>query len=247
MEAAQAALLSRPEPNALFDDVPSLVSTARALKGLEIGFVDHLYRTQAFSLWYNPSLKLYSKPGERQREFIIRCQQAAREARDAEVDALAQRYNAQITRQQTRLYKQQRDLIENETEATALNREKWVTIGETVVGALLGSRRTRVISTTMTKQRLADQARLDVVEGRQTVDSLRKQIGELQTQSQRAAEAITGRWTATLSDLQEVKVTPRKADIAVHLVALAWLPVWEVTYTDLAGQIRSERVEAWRG
>jgi len=247
VDVAPGALLSRPEPGALFDDAPPLVSTARALKSLESGFIEHLYRTQAFSLWYNPMLKLYSKPAERQREFIIRCQQAAREARDAEVDALAQRYNAQIARLQARLYKQQRTLIENETAATALNREKWVTIGETVVGALLGSRRTRVISTTMTKQRLADQARLDVVEGRQTVESLRKQIGDLQTQSQRAAEAITARWTATLDDIQEVKITPRKTDVGVRLVALAWLPVWEVTYTDLAGQIRSERVEAWRG
>ncbi len=247
LETAQTALLNRPEPGALFADVPPIVSTPRALKTLESSFGDHLYRTQGFSLWYNPALKLYSKPTERQRDFIIRCQQAAREARDAEVDALAQKYNAQITRYQTKLYKQQRDLIENETEASALNREKWVTIGETVVGALLGSRRTRVISTTMTKQRLADQAKLDVVEGRQTVESLRKQINDLQAQGQRAAEAITSHWTATLNDIQEVKVTPRKTDVAVRLVALAWLPVWEITYTDLAGQIRSERVEAWRG
>ncbi|MFZ1403493.1 MAG: hypothetical protein WAW03_10435 [Anaerolineae bacterium] len=247
VNAAQASLLNRPEPDALFADVPPLVSTARALKSLESSFADHLYRSQSFNLWYNPSLKLYSKAGERQREFIIRCQQAAREARDAEVDVLAQKYNAQIARQQTKLYKQQRDLIENETEATALNREKWVTIGETMVGALLGSRRTRVISTTMTKQRLTDQARLDVVEGRQTMDSLRQQISDLQAQSQRAAEAITSRWSAMLDDVREVKVMPRKTDVAVRLVALAWLPVWEITYTDLAGQIRSERVEAWRG
>ncbi|MGB4978397.1 MAG: hypothetical protein WBR35_16820, partial [Anaerolineae bacterium] len=247
VNAAQASLLNRPEPDALFADVPPLVSTARALRSLESSFADHLYRSQSFNLWYNPSLKLYSKAGERQREFIIRCQQAAREARDAEVDVLAQKYNAQIARQQTKLYKQQRDLIENETEATALNREKWVTIGETMVGALLGSRRTRVISTTMTKQRLTDQARLDVVEGRQTMDSLRQQISDLQAQSQRAAEAITSRWSAMLDDVREVKVMPRKTDVAVRLVALAWLPVWEVTYTDLAGQMRSERVEAWRG
>ena len=247
VDAAAASLLSRPEPDALFADVPPVVSTARALKSLESSFNDHLYRTQTFSLWHNPTLKLYAQAGERQRDFIIRCQQAAREARDAEVDTLAQKYNAQIARLQARLHKQQRDLIENETEAAALNREKWVTIGETVVGALLGSRRTRVISTTMTKQRLTDQARLDVVEGRQSVDSLRQQISDLQAQSQRAAEAITSRWSAALDDVQEVKVMPRKTDVAVRLVALAWLPAWEVTYTDLAGQMRSERVEAWRG
>ncbi len=237
------ALLAQPEPGASFIVPPPAVSSVRAFKSLQSAFTDHLYRSQFLSLWYNPSLKRFGKPDERRRDFMVRCQQTAREARDAEVDALAQKYNAQITRLHARLTKEERTLIENETEASALNREKWVTIGETVMGALLGSRRTRVISTTMTKQRLANQARLDVIEGQQTVTSIRRQIAALQAQSEREAQAIANRWTAALEDLQEIRLTPRKADVAVRLVALAWLPVWQV---GAPGQAQGQRFAAWQ-
>ena len=110
-----------------------------------------------------------------------------------------------------------------------------------MVGALLGSRRTRVISTTMTKQRLTDQARLDVVEGRQTMDSLRQQISDLQAQSQRAAEAITSRWSAMLDDVREVKVMPRNTELAARQGARACPPVWELKEPDWPAQTRRAR------
>ncbi|MGZ8490512.1 MAG: alcohol dehydrogenase catalytic domain-containing protein, partial [Candidatus Binatia bacterium] len=49
------------------------------------GFADYLYRSEVFKLPYNRTLKLYAQAGELEREFSVRCQEAAREARDKAV------------------------------------------------------------------------------------------------------------------------------------------------------------------
>ncbi len=69
------------EPDASFvADLPDAVTNVKAFKALAADLADELYRSQSFTLAYNPTLKLYAQPGESERDFSIRCQQAAREA-----------------------------------------------------------------------------------------------------------------------------------------------------------------------
>ena len=56
---------------------------------------------------------------------------------------------------------------------------------------------------------------------------------------------VTQQWTAATEAVQQVKVAPRKTDIDVQLVALAWAPTWEVTYDDARGRSGTESVPAY--
>ena len=68
------------EPDASFvADLPDAVTNVKAFKALAADLADELYRSQSFTLAYNPTLKLFAQPGESERDFTIRCQQAARE------------------------------------------------------------------------------------------------------------------------------------------------------------------------
>jgi hypothetical protein len=234
-----------PEPGALFLPVPPAISTARALERLADDLADHLYHTARVTRWYNATLKLYSQPSETARDFRIRCEQVARTARDDQVDQLRLKYRPRLARIQSRLQRAQDNRDQDEAEAAARGRETWASIGESLAILLFGARRMRVASVPLAKQRLAEQARLDVAEGERIVASLEQEIADLQADFQREAEAITARWVHLLDDQQEVAVTPRRSDVIIHAVAVAWLPGWELAASGASGAGSHTRVEAW--
>ena len=60
------------------------------------------------------------------------------------------------------------------------------------------------------------------------------------------AEAITQEWADTLDDIEIYPVKPRRVDVQVDLVALAWLPYWEIGYRSASGRLTHDRVPAWK-
>ena len=61
------------------------------------------------------------------------------------------------------------------------------------------------------------------------------------------ADALTEQWTSAAADIQTTKIAPKKTDIDVQMVALAWTPNWEVTYEDSRGRSRTDAVPAYPG
>jgi hypothetical protein len=60
------------------------------------------------------------------------------------------------------------------------------------------------------------------------------------------ADALTEQWTSAAADIQKTKIAPKKTDIDVQMVALAWTPTWEVTYEDSRGRSRTDAVPAYQ-
>lgn len=82
LDLRPGALVNRPEPEASFDEVPESINEARDLKALRRDLADHLYRTSVVKLLYSLVLRAYFRPNELERDFRMRLQQVAREARD---------------------------------------------------------------------------------------------------------------------------------------------------------------------
>jgi len=61
---------------------------------------------------------------------------------------------------------------------------------------------------------------------------LEEDIAELEAELQAAVKEISRRWADLLDDLTTEELHPRRSDIEVRLVALAWLPSWLVMYKD---------------
>ncbi len=234
-----------PEPGGLFMPVPAAIGTVRAIQSLMNDLTDHLYQTARVTRWHNAALKLYSQPGETARDFRIRSEQVAREARDAQVDQLRIKYRPRLARIEDRLQRAQHNLAQDEAEAAARGRETWASLGESLAIILFGARRMRVASVPLAKQRLAEQARMDVAEGNQLVTGLEQDIVDLRADFQREAEAITARWVRLLDEQEELAVTPRRSDVIVQSVVVAWLPGWEWLFTAADGAAQQARSEAW--
>ena len=88
------------------------------------------------------------------------------------------------------------------------------------------------MSTIARKNRLADQAKLEIEETEQEIADLEAEIADLEEELQAAVQEITRRWTDALDELVTEEIHPRRTDVDVRLAALAWLPSWLITYHD---------------
>jgi len=215
-----------------FAPVPESANSERELKDIARGLSDWLYHNSQLTLTVHPELDIFQEPGERERSFKMRLRQAARERRDTEVDKLSQKYVTRIERLEARLRKHERNLVSDKAEYDARKRETRLTMGETMLSFLMGRRRTRTVSAIATKQRLADRAKLEIEETRDEIAELETEIAELEAELEAAAQEITQKWADLLDDLTTEAVHPRRTDVDVRLVALAWLPSWRITYHD---------------
>ncbi len=251
VELKERDLETQPPSDALFaGGIPASISAARGLSKMSSDLTDHLYRNQAFTLLYNPALKLYAKPGENERDFRARCQQVARETRDQLVDDIRKKYDVKLQRLADRKAKEEGQLSEDKAQLTGRVGEEILSGLDSVAGlfGLFGSRRRKSVSSlskVATKRRITAQAQANIDESKAEIGRIEKDLATLQSDMEAEMSEATQEWTQSAEQVEEVKVAPRKSDVDVHLVALAWTPSWEVSYQDGRGLARTDTVPAY--
>jgi len=213
-----------------FAPAPEQANSPRELKRIGKDLSDWLYYNRRLTLLAHPELGVVQQPGERERLFKIRLRQAARERRDEEVDALTEKYESRLDRLEAKRRKKERELAIDEEEYEARKREELIGAGETVLGVLMGRRRS--VSRVATRRRMTSKAKLEVEETREEIADLQEEIAELEAELKEEVEEITHRWEKVMDELTTQEVKPRRTDVNVRLVALAWRPSWLVIYRD---------------
>jgi hypothetical protein len=224
------------EQGPFFAPAPEQANSARKLNTFAKDLAEWLYYNNRLSLTVHAELGLHQNPGERERDFKIRLQQSAREARDAEVDKVENQYATQLGRLRDKLEKKRRELIAGEAEYEARKQHEWIGIGESVLGFFLGRRSTRALSSAASRRRLTAQARVELEEGQAEVTELEKEVGEMEDELKARMDEITLKWANLLDDLTREEIAPRRSDVNVQMVALAWLPSWVIRYSDSSGE-----------
>lgn len=233
-----------PEPEALFEDLPETLNESPEFTALKKDLDDYLYRNKQVTLLYSKALDVYSRPDESERDFRSRVQQLAREQRDREVDKVSDRYEKRLDQLEDRVRRAEGTLATKKATADARSRETVVSIGESLLGAFLGRRSTRIGSRVLTKQRQTTTARLAVERAEQEVEDLRDEMKDIQKELEDDVKSIRERWENPADDLDHYDVTPRRTDVDIRAVTLIWLPLWAITYEG-AGGLRVERVRAY--
>jgi len=195
-------------------------------------FSEYLYRNVRLTIWHNRPLKLYGRVGESRRDFRVRCEKEARARRDAEADKARAAVEKKMKRLQERLRREKRELAEDQAELEARKREELLSWGESALNLLTGRRPSYMISSVSRKRRLARQAEADVEESLEAIKDLEEQLEDLAAEWEEQAEAINARWAATLEEIEQVEVAPRRRDVVVDFCGLAWVPMWEVETED---------------
>ncbi|MEZ4610291.1 MAG: hypothetical protein R2838_08620 [Caldilineaceae bacterium] len=122
-----------------FAPVPEELNDARKLKTVANDLSDWLYYNSTFALTVHTELDEYWHPGESERDFKARLQQAARERRDADVDKLSAKFERDIDKLRDKLAKAERSLAEDKAKWENCRLEEFVSAGESVMGYFLGA------------------------------------------------------------------------------------------------------------
>ena len=217
---------------AQFSELPPAASQAKNYAAWNKDFTGWLYGTQVINLFQSPSLKLVSQPGEDERDFRIRAGQVAREKRDELVEALRKKYAPKIATLQERLRKAQAAVEKQQEQARQAKMQTALSFGATLLGAFTGRKTfsSGTISRATGAARRAGRAieeSGDVSRANDTVESVQQQLTDLQAQFESESNALAEKVDPLTEVLETVTVKPRKTDIQVQLVTLAWAPYWQ--------------------
>ncbi|MCB0236114.1 MAG: hypothetical protein KDG58_18155, partial [Anaerolineae bacterium] len=80
----------------------------------------------------------------------------------------------------------------------------------------------------------------DVEESQDQIATYQQDIKDLEKELEDATAEITQRWETAVDDIQTYEVKPRRTDVDVDRVALAWTPFWQVTVAEPGGDSRVE-------
>ncbi len=232
LQEATPELESQPEAGASFAELPGELTRPKTFASLSTSLRDHLYRNQRLTLWKCAALKQASQPGESESDFRVRLSQRGREARDAAVEKLRQKYAPKIASLQERIRKAEARVEREKAQATQHTLSTVVSMGSSSLGAMFGRKLmsstnlTRAASSMRSAGR-AMQQRQDVAQANESVEAVQQQLADLDAQFQAETDKVQSGFDVDALALEEIAIRPKKSDITVSQVSLVWQP-WTV-------------------
>jgi hypothetical protein len=218
-------LATTPPSGATFEAPPAAAVDPKRYAGWSRDLVDWIVRARPLRVFSASALKLTSTPGETERDFRVRVQLAAREARDAQVEKLRSKYATKIARATDKVRKSEEVVGREEQQVTQQRLQTAVSVGATIFGALLG----RKMVTTSTLGRATTAARGvsrsmketgDVAQAQERLALARQELAALQQAIESEAATVSG---TTGPEIETVDIKPKRGGVDVRLVALAWI------------------------
>ncbi|MEW6720871.1 MAG: ATP-binding protein, partial [Thermodesulfobacteriota bacterium] len=233
MELADVDLEKFPHaPDASFGEPPADAASAKSYPAWGNAFKEWIYRNRKLDLLKSPGTGLLSGPGETEREFRIRLQQAAREKRDGQVERLRQKYAPKIAALEDRIRRAGQAVEREKAEAGQQKIQTAISFGAAVLTALTGRKKLsqsalgRAATTARGAGRTLKEAQ-DVARAEENVQALQRQLEELKSLMEQEAAEVSAGADPVSEALEKCEVRPKKADISVSLVSLAWFPYWK--------------------
>jgi DNA repair exonuclease SbcCD ATPase subunit len=202
------------------------------MRSLKSDFEDWVYRNVEVIVRANEILKIYAGPEVSQSEFRRMCAEAARDTRDAEIDKVEDSYEKKLDRIEERLHREERELKEDEADLTQRRLEEYGTHAENVFSLFI--KRSRRMSTSLTKRRMTEKAKADVEESEDAIEEFKEQIADLEKELNEAIKEVQAKWAEIADDMEEIPVHPYKKDILIDLFGVAWFPYHLVEVDDRA-------------
>jgi hypothetical protein len=222
--------LSKTAPDgATFGPLPAAAAKPKNYATWKKDFAQWIAQSQSIELFKSARAKLVSAPEESEREFRIRLQSDAREARDAALARVREKYASKMVTLQDRIRRAEHTVQVQSQQATGAKMGAAVSIGATIFGALLG----RKVVSTGTLGRATTAARgmgriskeaQDVARATENVAALTTQLGELETAMAADLQSVSADWDLSNEPFERVLVKPKRGGVSVQLVALVWVP-----------------------
>jgi hypothetical protein len=223
-----ASLLRSASDAASLDPVPAPALQPRNYPAWEKAFGRWLAQAETLELFRHRDLKLTSRPGESERDFRIRVNDASRAARDEAVDAVRRKYAAKQAQLADRLRRAEAAVDRETGQASQAKVQTMLSVGATVLGALLG--RKTISASTLGRATTAARGvgrsmkeSEDIKRADESAEAVRSQIKDLDAEVLAETKQIAARYEGD-PEIEHLALTPRRGQVNVRFVALGWMP-----------------------
>ncbi len=218
-----------PEAGAGFGFLPGELSRAKNYGDWAKALKNYLYRERTLRVWACPTLKQSSRPMETERDFRLRLTQTSREKRDQGVETLRTQYAPKLEAIQEKIRRANERLEREQAQASRSSWDATIAMGGSVLGALLGRKSVSKadVSHAATAAKAATRAaqqRGGASQAAGTLESLRQEYTELQSEFQEKIAKLDTALRPESLVFEPLPIRPKKTDITVERVVLAWVP-----------------------
>lgn len=242
--ALDPSLLERgPRHGATFGTLPPSATNAKSYAAWSKLLPKWIVANEQVTLFKSAAFKATSQTGESERDFRIRLQVLAHEARDAKIEDLRGKYATKLSALQERIRRAEQAVQREQQQATQAKMDTAISVGGAILGAIFGRGKVGVgtlskVGTAARGAGRASQQAGDVARAVESVEALRGQLAELESKLQLEVDALGAAYDAQQESLESVVVKARSSDVHVQLVALLWVPYIK----DTTGMVTA----AWR-
>ncbi len=220
-----------PAAGARFGTIDAPLNDSKLMTALQKDFTDWIFRNAEVTARANAKLKVFGGPDVSQAEFMKACSDAARDGRDTELEKKTTAIDKKIKSIEDKLFREERELQQDEEDLRNRNIETGLSGAEAVAG-LFGLGRKKSLSTSVSKYRMAQNAKEDVRESEDAIAQYKKELADLERQRQEIESTVNDSWGSIVNEISEVSIKPKKTDIYVNLFGVAWKPFYIVQSGD---------------
>jgi hypothetical protein len=222
-------LETEPAAGASFAALPGEAAKEKSYEQWKKSLAEYVYRNARLELLRCAELKLWSKPGESERDFRVRLTQAAREHRDAATEKLRARYAPKLAALQDRIRRAEQAVAVQQEQSRSSQIGTAISFGTAILSAVFGRRRTS--ATSIGKAGIAVRGvgrsmkeSSDVSRAQENVVALQQQLADLDGEFQQEVSATAGACDGSAFSIETVTVKPKKTNITAESLLLAWTP-----------------------
>ena len=213
---------------ATYEPIPPAAADAKKYSVWARDLVNYIYRSETLPLLKSAFFGRFSNPGESELAFRIRLQHLVREERDAALDKLQKKYAPKLAALNEKLRRAEQAIQREESQARDAKMQTVLNVGSTLLGAIFGNRRLsatnvgRAASSARSASRAMRESQ-DVGRAEGTLATFTAQLDALQNEFDIETQELKVRTDASTETLESVEIKPKKKDITVKLVGLAWV------------------------
>ena len=226
------------DERAEFSDLPASATNAKTFKTWTKELKTYIYQENALEVFKCAEFKMVSKPGETEGEFRGRLAHAVNEKRDLEIEKLRVKYGKKLETIQNRIRKAEQKV---ERETAQYKNQKFqtvISVGSTLIGAVFGRKKlsSRNIGRAATAARGASRsasAKGDIELAEEELMVQQDKLMEMEQEFADAIDELTEKMNVGDLELDVIVVAPRKSDISIQDIGIAWTP-WRVSSDGIA-------------
>lgn len=216
---------SKPMEGALFGLLPPFLEKMKDMKALEDKFKNYLYDNTRIELFSSKELKLLSDPDEEIADFKSRMLDFIRVEKDKAVERLTEQYGKKEEKLEKDFIKLQEKLEKEEADVKAITTQSALTLGSSVLGALLGRTKVGTLNTGVTGLNRASRIlkeKKDVEQVKKKIDTLSENIQKLEEELKQNIENMAGKFDIDNYPVETISIKPKKSDIFGINVSILW-------------------------